>query len=300
MKEQYASILDKLYNVSSDVSHEEISILKGMVSRCIKHDQADWYTTYKYLNYPSYYVMKMYVKDAIQVRDDLRNSDRKSLMEFKEKYSFMLCSMAVHLENDIQLRNVNECESVENLELELWEKMSIVSWNKIRIAEVISEISPKYSLMHYLVTLELEIFKHYIKPFIIAKGREITTCCSNSFAETNHEILCGNKFFSLEAVVYLGKQIDEELSKQSSEAIKAFCDYLGEKKEIFKEICAITETQLGCGLHIVELKKALEQGNSKMIDEIDLEIYKEVQDILFSAPNFLMKKILENSFDYIG
>ena len=295
---KYVKILKDIFNNPEVVKDEDISALKGMVNRCIKHDQWDWYTTYKYIGYPSYQVMNMFVKDSVEVRDSIRNNEREKLLEFRTKYLYLLQSVALHLDEEMQIPNLEAGISIREIEQELWERMSFDSRNNIRIAEKIAGTASKYILMHYLVTMEQELFSHYIQPFIYTKGNKIVTECNDRYLRTCHEILTGKTHFSLGAIYYLGKNIDNSRALRGSDAMREFYYFLGNKCEVFKEICNNISAQKICGLRITELRNGLAHGNSEIIAQIDSGAYSEMHKFMLEEPVFLMKKILENSLKY--
>lgn len=294
----YLRILNSVFNEPESVSSEDISVLKGMVNRCIKHDQWDWYTTYKYLSYPSYQLMNLFVKECVQVRKALLNDERNELFAFREKYAFLLRSIALHLDEEMQVPVLENGETIQELEQELWERMSFDSRNNIRIVERIAGSASKYTLMHYLVTVEQEFFAHYIQPFISVKGRHITTGYRNPYIKTTHEILTGRTHFSMGSIYYLGKNLNDARALRDSEAMQEFYSFLGEKRIIFQEICSIISSHQICGLRITELRNGLAHGNAEIIAKINSNAYQEMHNLLFGAPIFLMKKILKNSFNF--
>lgn len=294
----YLKILNRVFNAPETVSDKDISVLKGMMNRCIRRDQWDWYTTYKYLGYPSHQLMNLFVKDCTQVRNGLRNDTRDDLHAFIEKYSFLLKSIALHLDEEMQLPELDNEGSIPELEQNLWERMSFDSRNNIRIAEKIADSSSKYILMHYLVTIEQEFFAHYIQPFINAKGIYITSNCRNSYLKTTHEILTGRTHFSMGSIYYLGKYLNDASAIRDSEAIQDFYNYLGERRLVFQEICSIISSYPICGLCIKELRNGLAHGNADTIAKINSNAYREIHDLLFGSPTFLLRKILKYSLKF--
>ena len=59
--EKYSDVLLRLLNTPEAINPDDISILKGMVNRCLRRDQWDWYTTYLSLGCPSRGIMKSFV-----------------------------------------------------------------------------------------------------------------------------------------------------------------------------------------------------------------------------------------------
>ena len=91
--ETYLQIIHSIYTAPKEVTSENTSVLKGMVNRCIRHDQWDWYTTYQYLGYPTYRIMNDFVHECLTVRDELRTQRFDALFSFREKYAFLLKSI---------------------------------------------------------------------------------------------------------------------------------------------------------------------------------------------------------------
>ena len=63
ISDNYCRIIKSLYR-GEKVTDGDISILKGMFNRCIKKDQWDWFTTYKYLGYPNDQTLRHYEKNC--------------------------------------------------------------------------------------------------------------------------------------------------------------------------------------------------------------------------------------------
>ena len=97
LAEEYASTITKLFSDYTDIEPQNISTLKGMCNRCIKHDQPDWKTTHQYLGYPDKKVLKSFVADSLTLRNDLRLGLFDSIVAYREKYRTMLLSMLNNL-----------------------------------------------------------------------------------------------------------------------------------------------------------------------------------------------------------
>lgn len=72
---RYIEALECLFNDQNNIKDTDISTLKGMVNRCLKYDQWDWYTTYQYLGYPEKFYLRQFVSDSINLRNQIRLND---------------------------------------------------------------------------------------------------------------------------------------------------------------------------------------------------------------------------------
>lgn len=81
------------------LSDKDISCLKGMCNRCIKHDQTDWKTTFEYLGTPDSGVLRSFVRDAKILRDCIRADNYDAVIVFREKYRNLLLTMLHNIEN---------------------------------------------------------------------------------------------------------------------------------------------------------------------------------------------------------
>ncbi len=295
---KYLKIIDAIYDTPLEVTDEDISTIKGMVNRCIRHDQWDWYTTYKYLGYPTYHLMNIFVKESIIVRDALRKNSFDELYAFRSKYSFLLKGIQLHLRENHSICEFKEDQTITALEQELWDRMSTDSKNNLKIAEHISGTASKYVLMHYFVTIEQEFFSHYIRPFIETIGENISSTCDNKYVSTTHQILTGKTHFTLGAVYHIGKAMKSSYAINDSEAVCKYRKYLGNKFSVFISICDLISSQTICGLHITELRNGLAHGIPEIISRIDASAFLEMQGMLFNSPCFLMKEMLKNSMKY--
>ena len=295
---KYLRIIHSIYNKPSEVIGEDISVLKGMVNRCIRHDQWDWYTTYQYLGYPAYCVMNEFVRECIDVRNELRIQNFDILYAFRSKYSFLLKSIELHLQKNEESPDLQEENTITALEQELWDRMSFDSRHNIKVAEQIAGIASKYVLMHYLVTLEQEFSSHYIKPFVDTIGTNISSGCTNRYLNTTHQILTGQAHFTLGAVYHIGKALKFTSNTNDSAAIAAYRNFLGDKFNIFISICNIISSITVCDLRITDLRNGLAHGIPEFTSKIDSSAFVQLQKILFGSPNFLMKKMLRHSLKY--
>jgi hypothetical protein len=296
--ETYLQIIHSIYTAPKEVTSENISVLKGMVNRCIRHDQWDWYTTYQYLGYPTYRIMNDFVRECLTVRDELRTQRFDALFSFREKYAFLLKSIEMHLQKHEDSDDLKEENTITALEQELWDRMSFDSKHNIKIAEQISGIASKYVLMHYLVTLEQEFSAHYIQPFVETIGKNITSYCTNRYLTTTHQILTGQAHFTLGAVYHIGKALKFDSNAKDSEAIAAYRKYLGTRLNVFLSICNIISSATICDLRITELRNGLAHGIPELVSKIDSSAFLKLQEILFGSPDFLMRKMLRNSLKY--
>lgn len=295
---KYLRIIHSIFTAPMEVTGEDISVLKGMVNRCTKHDQWDWYTTYQYLGYPAYRVMNEFVRECIDLRNELRIQNFDTLYAFRNKYAFLLKSVELHLQKNDASNYLQEENTIPALEQELWDRLSFDSKHNLKVAEQIAGSASKYVLMHYLVTLEQEFFSHYINPFVDRIGRNISSDCANKYLVTTHQILTGQTHFTLGAVYHIGKALKFASNANDSAAIAAYRNFLGSKFSIFISICKIISSTTVCELRITDLRNGLAHGIPEFTSKIDSSAFTQLHSALFGSPNFLMEKILKHSLKY--
>ncbi|MBE6591960.1 MAG: hypothetical protein E7646_07970 [Ruminococcaceae bacterium] len=111
--QKYLKAINTIFSNPLETIDKDISLLKGMVNRCIKLDQGDWYTTYKLLGRPSYGTMSNYVEESLTVRNALRKKNYDELYTFRDKYSFLLKTVEENLKKryikpDVEEETVTE------------------------------------------------------------------------------------------------------------------------------------------------------------------------------------------------
>ena len=162
----YVAALEKVLGYRHEaVMPDDISLLKGMANRCIKHDQWDWYTTYACLGYPSFQTLNSFVKDSVRVRKELVEGNTQSLPEYASTHQYILVSIYSHLTNDTEVDEERIDIPISGFEKHLWDKLLYDSRKNIILVEQLNKQISKYLLMHYFVTLEQEFQNNYLTPF---------------------------------------------------------------------------------------------------------------------------------------
>ena len=291
ISEKYTSIIKRIISEPESISDSDISVMKGMVNRCLKRDQWDWYTTYEYLGYPASKVLHQFVADSIIVRDDLRNGLRDSLLEYRTKYGFLFNNMLFHL--GYVFDDVDYDIPVKGLNSLLWDKLSDESRKNLTMLERVDMKSSIYVLMHYFVTLEQEFFRHIIAPFVSINRADLndSICAVQRYSQT-HDILIGKAHNSLGAIPFLGRFAGTPQACSSSVAISAFTDYLGDDLNAFKDICKLIDRTKISGLSIITIRNGLAHGNSDVISQIDNRAYICLRSFLLEAPDSMIERII--------
>ena len=293
ISKRYVATLEKLLGYSKGkILPDDISLLKGMVNRCIKKDQWDWYTTYSFLGYPSFRIMSCFVNDAARVRKYLIAGIYEPLNLFISDYQYMLVGIYSHLSRDIEIDDERIDIPILGFEKELWDKLLYDSRKNIILVELLSKRISKYLLMHYFVTLEQEFQNNFIVPFQEKYASQIKSFRVNDPQwETTHNVLCGKAHFSLGAVYYLGK-ICRTNRVLASEAVDCFVHFLGDKRSVFVNLCNTISTKKICSHTLRELRNGLAHGNVNIIKKINSSAFQELHNFLFISPENILKKIL--------
>lgn len=109
--DKYLRIITAILSESSTLKDTDISEIKDMVNRCIKHDQPDWKTVYRIIGQPPLETMKEYVDDSVALRNDLRIKRYDRLHGYKEKYFDIFTKMRDYLEKHAD--DVSELDKTE-------------------------------------------------------------------------------------------------------------------------------------------------------------------------------------------
>jgi hypothetical protein len=75
MRDRYLEAADKLVNNTDKLDIDTLGEAKGMLTRCIKKDQPDWYAVYYLLGKPSYKTMQQGKSAIGRLQDGIRYSD---------------------------------------------------------------------------------------------------------------------------------------------------------------------------------------------------------------------------------
>lgn len=294
--DRYVRILKKLYDNPETLVDDDISCLKGMCNRCLKKDQWDWLTTYKYLGYPVHPVLREFVADAVVQRDQLREGTYDNLPTFRMKYHSLLSSIMFHLSEDVEVDDQDVDVPISALDQTLWRRMSFESRKNIKMVERIHDKSSLYTLMHYFVTLEQEFGDHFIQPFLDSYRSESSQMwCLQDHYQRTHDILTGKSHFTLGTVYFLGEFVDSRRARANSEAIQKFFEFLGEKKDEFITICSLIGTERINGFSLSKLRNGLAHGDADVISHIDKSTFGNLHSYLFDPPQQVLKRILLNS-----
>lgn len=299
---RYVCILNKLNNQPEALIAEDLSCLKGMCNRCLKMDQWDWFTTYKYLGYPERSVLRRFIADAVKQRDLLRQARFDGIPEFKANYQHLLGSMLFHLSADVQMEDGDNDIPVPGVDAALWARLSSGSRDNIRMAERIQSRASVYVLMHYFVTLEQEFNSHFVRPFqefCIGKDVSSFVCLQERYQRT-HDVLTGKSPLTLGAVHFLGELVNSRRALEGSEAIRLFAEYLGTKKTEFSEICASIANEPIGGVPLPQLRNGLAHGDASIIARIDGGAFHTVRALLFEPPKRVMCRLLFSSMKFDG
>ena len=85
----YIQTLTYLFDHPNSLTSSQISVLKGMINRCIRHDQKDWRTTYLFLGNPSEEVLVCCSADLTELRDQLSKKEKGGIISVRNKYKIL-------------------------------------------------------------------------------------------------------------------------------------------------------------------------------------------------------------------
>jgi hypothetical protein len=298
LADRYVAILRKLYNNPEVLGADDLSCLKGMANRCLKKDQWDWFTTYKYLGYPIHPILRKFVADAVVQRHLLKQGRHDGLPRFRAAHHNLLSSIRFHLSEDIEVDDDDDVP-VPGIDRDLWGRMSFESRTNIKMAERIHAKSSLYTLMHYFVALEQEFRRHFIEPFKDFYGsRFLRMSCPQERYQRTHDVLTGRSPFTLGTVRFLGEFVGNKRACESSEAIQKFAHFLGKSKSEFADVCSLIATQPIGGVPLPQLRNALAHGDESVISRLDVTTFDGVRSLLFDPSKQVMVRILSNSLRF--
>jgi len=81
MRDRYLESANKLVNNPNEIGVETLGEAKGMLTRCIKKDQPDWYTVYYLLGKPSYKSMHQGKSALNRLKQGIKYSDAEEASE---------------------------------------------------------------------------------------------------------------------------------------------------------------------------------------------------------------------------
>jgi len=296
LADRYVVILRKLYDNPEALIADDFSCLKGMVNRCLKKDQWDWFTTYKYLGYPTHQVLRKFVADAVTHRNLLREGHRDDVPRFREEHHRLLSSILFHLSEDVEVDDESVDVPPPGLDRDLWGRLSFDSRTNIKMAERIHAKSSLYSLMHYFVALEQEFREHLVQPFTALYGANSCSLrCSQPAYQRTHDVLTGRSPFTLGNVRFLGDFVSSRQACEDSEAIQKFSHFLGNRRSEFVAVCSLIATQPIGGVPVPRLRNAVAHGDALVVSRLDATALDDLRSLFFAPPRQVIRRILSCS-----
>lgn len=295
ISDNYCRIIKSLYR-GEKVTDGDISILKGMFNRCIKKDQWDWFTTYKYLGYPNDQTLRGFVHDSVRQRDLLREGNDTELHKFFQKYQHYLSSILFHTSEVDFSEDFDTSEAPLTITSCYWERLLEGSKKNIILAERIHGEASIFVLMHYFVTLEQEFVANFITPFLEKLDAEVVgSPCSNERYSRTHDILRGVAHFSLGSVSFIGGVTKSNKAPRASSVIEQFQRFISNREEEFREICTLIESTEISGIKIPALRNSLAHGDMQAISSLSTQTMTELRSALFEEPCNILNRLLSAS-----
>lgn len=292
---KYIDIIKRIYTSPESITDENISTMKGMINRCLKRDQWDWFTTYEYAGYPASRFMHQFVNDCITVRNSIRNNEIDQLLIYRIKYRYIFRSMLFHLGERLD-ESANLDIPILGFNIKIWNKLSYDSRKNIKMADQIEKRYSIYVLMHYFVTLEHEFKRHLIEPFVkLNRFRFKDHFCYHDHFKRTHDILRGTDHCTLGSIGYLGKIIDQSEAYEYSEVILEFSNYLRTDITSFKMICKLIGNKRVNNLTLVDIRNGIAHGDERKINKINYDTLKELKLFMLNTPDSILERIVKIS-----
>lgn len=90
LKKEYIRIIQLIFNNPHALVYKDFNTLKGMCTRCIRKNKADWQTTYMYLGCPDDDTLNSFIRDSKKVRNLLKEGIYDDVQTFVNEYKDIL------------------------------------------------------------------------------------------------------------------------------------------------------------------------------------------------------------------
>ena len=186
---------------------------------------------------------------------------------------------------------------------EIWENLSDQSRIDITQAVKLFEImkNTEFSSLALLRSLERELELNIFKPFreCAEYNAVLKHECQDVKLVKTHELLTSP--VTLGVIPILGGALQKDKNIKNSTILKSFNQFLGDKKEVFYEICsAIGKYKIGeQSLSIIKIRNGIVHGDTSVTECCDEECYQSIFRFIYEPPIQIMFSIILHSLKKI-
>ena len=286
ISQKYLTAIDKIFTDPKKLSSDDISTLKGMCNRCLKHDQWDWYTTWEYLGKPHYSELRLFVKKSILIRDQIRENDFSGINGFKDEFINLLTHMRFRLMKKFEISDDEVGHAPANVSSELWSSLSQSSRLSMKIAIRFYQLNHSYLAMYFFSTLEREVNNKYIRPHV-----ESLAHLERSDQKKYHiveSILTGKSHFSLGAIKFIHTFINSENACTRSEIIATYRSLIIGEIDNFNQLTEKIYGKKFQTLNIIDIRNGLAHGDDHISSMIDTSFFELLIDFMLTSHDPLL------------
>lgn len=207
---------------------------------------------------------------------------------------------------DRMLRHLYEClpdeltgDTLKKKFGDIWENLSEHSQDDITKSIKMFEMmqDSEFSTLALLRSVERELELNVFTPFReseLFKNIEDFSCTFKK-VEGTHKSL--QRSVTLGSIPFIGRDVNNERYIQESSVLQAFTEFLGDKKEVFTEICrSIDQYKIDNGMKsIVDLRNGIAHGDATVTEFCDESCYHDICKFIYEPPIQIMFSIILHS-----
>ena len=182
---------------------------------------------------------------------------------------------------------------------DIWENLSEYSQDDITKSIKMFEMmqDSEFSTLALLRSVERELELNVFQPFReseLFKNIEDFSCTFKK-VEGTHKSL--QRPVTLGSIPFIGRDVNNERYIQESSVLQAFAEFLGDKKEVFTEICrSIDQYKIDNGMKsIVDLRNGIAHGDATVTEFCDESCYHDICKFIYEPPIQIMFSIILHS-----
>ena len=182
---------------------------------------------------------------------------------------------------------------------EVWMNLSAYSQEDIIHSLEMFEMmqDSEFSTLALLRSVERELELNVFQPFReseLFKNIEDFSCTFKK-VEGTHKSL--QRSVTLGSIPFIGRDVNNERYIQESLVLQAFAKFLGDKKEVFTEICrSIDQYKIDNGMKsIVDLRNGIAHGDATVTEFCDESCYHDICKFIYEPPIQIMFSIILHS-----
>lgn len=141
--------------------------------------------------------------------------------------------------------------------------------------------------------LELNVFQPFRESELFKNIEDFS--CTFKKVEGTHKSL--QRSVTLGSIPFIGRDVNNERYIQESSVLQAFAEFLGDKKEVFTEICrSIDQYKIDNGMKsIVDLRNGIAHGDATVTEFCDESCYHDICKFIYEPPIQIMFSIILHS-----